>query len=161
MAQYRDEWGEAVREAIGDRTFASIAKAAGISQGYLSNFLQGRVPKPDKVLAIAQATGGDPSGLLLAAGYAPLPGAVREEQETYVVPAWDADRELVRGLRRIKAKVGKTFHLSVDDLELADASREGVEERLKTIKRRLVEAGYAPAAVLCRHVAASPGTAST
>lgn len=70
---YSDDFAQAVRRALGNRSYRQVAARARISASYIGDLVQGRVPKRDIVIAFAEATGADVGELLRLAGYDPLP----------------------------------------------------------------------------------------
>lgn len=75
MADYSEKFADAVRRALGDRSYRKIAPKVGISPSHIGNMVNGQIPRRAVVLAFAEATGLGAAGtnhLLGAAGYAPL-----------------------------------------------------------------------------------------
>src|SRR4051794_1154274 len=83
---YRREFGDAVREAIAGRPYRTIASEAGeeeLSPAYIADMVQGRIPKREKVLALARGCRLDAEGtnrLLSLAGYATLEPRLTPQQ---------------------------------------------------------------------------------
>jgi hypothetical protein len=88
---------------------------------------EGRVPSRDVVLALARATGVDPNELLLVAGYAPEG------------PVWDPDKAFVDGVRALAKEFKEPIQFSTEDLPLANAKPDEIQQALDAIRQRLKE----------------------
>jgi hypothetical protein len=82
-------FGEAVRQALGERTYREVAAKAGVAPSTVGTMVQGFVPRREKVIAFAQAVEADPNPLLEVAGYDPVAA------ETHPAALfWDEVRQL-------------------------------------------------------------------
>ena len=125
---YSTEFEEAVKRAIGNRSYRSVAREVGVTHSYIGDVYQGRIPSRDVVLKLAEVVGADADTLLMAAGYAPT-------------TSFDADRQFMAGLRRIAEKAGGPVAVSTEELPLAGASREEVARALAAIRERMGQQG--------------------
>jgi transcriptional regulator with XRE-family HTH domain len=121
---YSTAFEEAVKRAMGSRSYRSVAREVGVTHSYIGDVYQGRIPSRDVVLKLAEVVGADADDLLIAAGYAPT-------------AAFDADRHFMAGLRKIAEKAGTPFSVSTEELPLASASREEVARMLAAIRQRM------------------------
>jgi len=124
---YNKRFAEAVRRAVGDRSYRSLAPHVDVSPAYIADMREGRVPSREVVLKLARATGVDANELLLVAGYAPEG------------PVWDPDKAFVDGVRALAQEFREPVQFSTEDLPLANAKPEEIEQALAAIRQRLQE----------------------
>src|SRR5437764_1251676 len=108
MARYNTEFGEAVKTALGGRSYRRVAPGTGVSATYIGDMVQGRVPGREVVLAFAAACGLDRAEtrrLMLLAGYA----APDETDEP------SGERVLLEGLADLNRELGRPLAISLDE----------------------------------------------
>jgi transcriptional regulator with XRE-family HTH domain len=120
----REAFIRAVRAALGERSQNRVAAEMGASQGYVSQWLLGRVPAREYLVRLAQVTGTDPNALLVPAGYPP-------------VGQGSASDWFLAGARALSREMGRPLMLTSEDMPEPDETREQVEERLAGLRRRM------------------------
>jgi transcriptional regulator with XRE-family HTH domain len=125
---YSTVFEEAVKRAIGNRSYRSVAREVGVTHSYIGDVYQGRIPSRDVVLKLAEVVGADADTLLMAAGYAPK-------------TPFDADRRFMAGLRQIAGKAEGPVTVSTEEIPLASASPEEVARALAAIRQRMGQQG--------------------
>lgn len=134
------EFGDAVKKALGTRSYRQVAPRAGISPSHIGNMAQGYVPTRDKVLKLAEALDTDPDPLLLAAGYTPLASgggpSASEDPDTVPLPRGVAEdiyeylerqSEELGGDVTLRCHGGEASLAEVDSEELIRLLQAGIE----------------------------------
>jgi transcriptional regulator with XRE-family HTH domain len=112
-------FGSRLAEAFGTHKPARIAEKLGVTYQAAKNYLEGRVPSPDTLLAISDSTGYSIHWLLTGVG---------PKQVTAETSPGETGGEVMGILRRLEQIERK---LSLEDRGLVDSLMPEVEELLK------------------------------
>lgn len=128
-------WRETVREMYGGREDAEVARLTGVSQPWVNQIRNGRIPSRRTLAAIADTL--KPardmrSRLFRMAGYVDPLAALDE-------PPYDPDAAFMEGVRQLREEFGGDYQFSLGEFPFSEATPEEIEAALAAIRARLEE----------------------
>ena len=151
MADYSSEFGDAVRRAVGDRSYRKVAKGAGFSASYLSDMIQGRIPGREILIALVGVIQPDPdlrAELFRGSGYvdpAQTVGADHGVQPTRLDGnggEWDGEKYALARLRALAQQYGEEYvigHVKLSRFWERDAPKEEIDRDMQLIEQGIQE----------------------
>lgn len=123
----KQAWKEMVRELYGERSDVEVADITGVSQPWINQIKNGRMPSRETLALLADRLHAPTSlrgRLFRFLGYADPEGA----------DTWDPDAAFTQGIRALQEEFGP-FQWSSEVIPLARATPEEIDALLATMRR--------------------------